>query len=72
MLNENTQVPDKGGGQCPGAELLGGPGLLVKRRNSKWSFTNEPEVIFRFKILVNVGRTISKMSRNFTSVKISK
>ena len=44
MLNENTQVPDKGGGAMP----RGGPALLVKRRNSKWSFTNEPEVIFRF------------------------
>jgi len=30
-----------GKGQCPGAALL------VKRRNSKWFFTNEPEVRFR-------------------------
>ena len=41
-----VQDPDKegwgGGGQCPGAALL------VKRRNSKWFFTNEPEVRFRF------------------------
>jgi len=39
----SLQSPDKiGGGQCPGEALL------VKRRNSKWSFTNEPEVRFRF------------------------
>ena len=31
------------GGQCPGAALFGGAALLVERRNSKWSFTNEPE-----------------------------
>ena len=37
------------GGQCPGAALL------VKRRNSKWSFTNEREVRFKFQILVKVG-----------------
>ena len=38
------QGPDKGGsgGQCPGTALL------VKRSNSNWSFTNEPEVRFRF------------------------
>ena len=47
-----------GGGQCPGAALFGGGALLVKRRNSKWSFTNEPEVRFRFYILVKVGPTI--------------
>jgi len=28
----------------------GGAALLVKRRNSKWSFTNEPEVRFKFKV----------------------
>jgi len=34
------QGPDKGesGGQCPGEALFGGAALLVKRRNSKWSF----------------------------------
>jgi len=32
--------------------------LLLKRRNSKWSFTNEPELRFRFYILVEVGPTI--------------
>ena len=58
--------PRQGRGQCPGEALL------VKGRNSKWSFTNEPEVRFRFDILVKVGPTISKMSRNFTSVKFSK
>ena len=48
------QGPDKGGsgGQCPGTALL------VKRSNSNWSFTNEPEVRFRFQILVKVGPTI--------------
>ena len=40
------------GRQCPGAALL------VKRRNSKWSFTNEPELRFRFYILVKVVPTI--------------
>jgi len=30
------------GGQWPGVALL------VKRRNRKWSFTNEPEVRFSF------------------------
>ena len=44
-------------GQCPGAALFEGLALLVKRRNSKWSFTNEPEVRFRFYILVKVGPT---------------
>jgi len=39
-----------GGGQCPGAELFGRAALLVKRRNSKLSFTNEPEVRFRFRL----------------------
>jgi len=36
--------PDKGraGGECPKAALL------VKRRNSKLSFANDPEVRFRF------------------------
>jgi len=39
----SDQGPDKGvGGQCPGTALL------VKRRKSKWPFTNEPEVRFRF------------------------
>jgi len=32
-----------GGGQCPGAALL------LKRRSSKWSLTNEPGVRFRFR-----------------------
>jgi len=42
------------GGTFRGAELL------VKRRNSKWFFTNEPEVRFwlRFQILVKAGPTI--------------
>jgi len=45
-----TRDPTMGaGGQCPGAALL------VKRRNSKWFFTNEPEVRFRFLILIKVG-----------------
>ena len=30
----------------------------MKRRNGKWSLTNEPEVRFRFYILVKVGPTI--------------
>jgi len=50
-----NQGPDKGEwGQCPGTALL------VKRRNSKWSFTNEPEVSFRFRfyILIKVGPTV--------------
>ena len=37
-LYTSDQGPDKGGAA-----------LLVKRRNSKWSFTNEPEVRFRFR-----------------------
>jgi len=37
----NKQGTDKGGGQRPGAALL------VKRRNIKWYFTNEPELRFR-------------------------
>jgi len=49
----SDQGPDKGvEGQRPGSALL------VKRRNSKWPFTNEPEVRFRFYILVKVGPTI--------------
>jgi len=40
------------GGKWPGAALL------VKSRNSKLSFPNEPEVRFRFYILVKVGPTI--------------
>jgi len=53
-----NQGPDKGEwgewGQCPRTALL------VKRRNSKWSFTNEPEVSFRFRfyILIKVGPTV--------------
>jgi len=40
-----TRAPTRGAGgrHCPRAALL------VKRRNSKWSCTNEPEVRFRFK-----------------------
>ena len=30
----------------------------MKRMNFNWSFTNEPEVRFRFWILVKVGPTI--------------
>ena len=45
---ESEQGSDKGG-QCAGAALFGREALLVKRRNNKWSFTNEPEVRFRFR-----------------------
>jgi len=31
-------------GQCPRAARFGGAARLVKRKNTKWSFTNEPEV----------------------------
>jgi len=62
-----------------GGAMPRGEALLVKRRNSRWSFPNEPEVRFRFYILVKVGPTIRlsrtvpvcKISRNFTSVKFS-
>jgi len=39
-----------GGGQgaMPRGGTFRGGGTLVKRRNDKWSFTNEPEVRFRF------------------------
>jgi len=32
------RAPTRGAGECPGAPLFGGAALLVKRRNSKWSF----------------------------------
>jgi len=50
--------PTRGAGQCPRAALFGEAARLVKRRNSKWSFTNEPEVRCRFHILVKVEPTI--------------
>jgi len=44
LTSDLEQGPDKvGRGECTGAELL------VKRRNSKWSFTNEPEVRIGFR-----------------------
>ena len=54
----DIQGPKKGGRQCPGASLFWGAALLVKRRISKWPFTDEPEVRFRFWIFVKVGPTI--------------
>jgi len=63
----NKQGTDKGGGQRPGAALL------VKRRNIKWYFTNEPELRFRWWLRLDLPYVpVSKMSRNFTSVKFSK
>ena len=49
-----------GGGAILRGGTFGGTALLVKRRNSKWSFTNEPEVSFRFRfyILIKVGPTV--------------
>jgi len=37
-----------------------GAALLVKRSNSKWSLTNEPEIRFTFYILVKVGPAICR------------
>jgi len=48
ILDWITAEPRQNRGQCPVAALFGGAALLVKRRNSKWSFRNEPEVRFRF------------------------
>jgi len=52
-----NQGPDWGGSNARVCTFRGAA-LLVKRRNSKWFFTNEPEVRFRFYILVKVGPTI--------------
>jgi len=75
--------PYKGG---TGVQCLGGVALLV-RRDRKWSFTNEPVRFWsrldlpyvpvwpglsRFKRLSQCLVPVSKMSRNFTSVKYSK
>jgi len=52
------QGPDKEGGRCPGEALL------VKTRNSKCSFTNEPEVTFRLDIpFVPVWPGLSRFKR---------
>ena len=57
-----TKAPTRGtgGGNAPWRHFFLGAALLVKRRNSNWFFTNEPEVRFRFRfqILVKVGPTI--------------
>jgi len=52
LLNIRLLVGRGRGGNAPGMALL------VKRRNSKWFLTNEPEVRFRFETLVKVGPTM--------------
>jgi len=48
VITPRDPTRGRSGEQCPGAALYGGAELLVKRRNSEWFFTNEPEVRFRF------------------------
>jgi len=55
-LHPASRAPKRGA--LPRGGTFRGPALLVKRKNSKWSFTNEPEVRFRFWMLVKVGPTI--------------
>jgi len=72
-LCDKNQGPDKrgGGGKCPGTALFGGAALLVKRRFNKWSFTDEPQV--RLWLRLDLPYVpVSKVYRNFTSVKFSK
>ena len=54
ILSSNSHIPQYQGPRAPtrGRPRGGnapGSALLVKRRNSKWFFTNEPEVRFRFR-----------------------